>query len=1279
MIYFIDKSIPRPLSTNQNFTQWEKISRKIGWWIIRQLDVNLIERLDLSPTPVEFADDIYSSIKRMVTGTGLEDIGNNYLLATSMRREDYGTMEQFVNAFRQTVKQANRSPGTQIPPLAAALLLLRAIQNELPIWVTAIKLDIGKQNNTLTESELLDLYEKAIDQGRERERSYVAKSLERKDKIPKPKTSRSSSPSPNLPELSGTMKRRNEPPRDMSAIKWVESWLQGRQRDANNQCSFCNAGEHDTRNCWYLVPEKRRPYWKPYRSLWCYNPPRLSNLSKRPTFLPTESQSSKRTAEPDSEQSKMAIEPNEEITPFDMDHSMAFMAVENRENINPENYPSYRPWLSDTATSYFMCSEKTAMINYEAYGPDETNRPKFETANGEVGYAEGHGKCFIQLERDDGSTYDIITNCQYNPNISCNVFASHICMETHGIWVKSKDSTVRDMDTDKIIGYTYNINKLPYLRTVKPSPSPKSFAAVQAYQEHRRLAHCGLPKLKATAKAQGYSLKNIEFHCESCHLAKAKRQVSHDTPPRSKNIWDLYYADVQPIKPIGFSGYKYYLTIINDKYRVPEIRLLHQKGDASNKLIAFNKEFKNQTGRYISRWRFDDGSEFKHFMTWAKEKKRDMKFEPTPPRSPEPNGVPERWAGYLNQTARAMIIDAGLPAYLWPFAIDTAVYTVKRIVSPGETKSALQKYREDLGWSESQAKTTIKHLQIWGTRCYKHIPKEDRVQAEKMGPRAMIGYLVGYEGDNGHVYRIWDPKKRKIVRSRDVTFEIGKTARENEDPDLLSTANPKPPIVPNSGSSAVIDLRIPAQTRTSHTEIEDAVYTTKRLQTISQTPEADRPVQTIEPSKESHPVPMVPTSRTRTQESIPERVSSRHTKGIPPKKIEDEIWQQTARPKRPYNKKSTKSIKQTPASTGGVMFAIDTPPEGEKLTEPESRVKSHEITIPTNYREALQSPQKELWSAAMNDQIEKLESKNTYNLVDYPERDADVRVLPGKWVFDVKTDADNYILTYRARWVICGNRQREGLDFDNTYAPVVTETATKLALSAIAIHGLYAEQVDFVTAYLNAQLQGRKIYMRLPTGYYKNETNKVCSVLQALYGLKQSAFLWNNVLDEKLKKLGFKPLLEDPCVYIRTGKSFAIIYVDDAVIAALTKDEVDEIKRELNKDFPIKEIGELGKFLGCHVIRDYERGVITLTQAPYIEKILAEAGMETCWPTGTPLNPRYWKNEDETPTNTAEYQRLTGQFNWLVTKTRPDIAYAVSRLQRKNANPNTTDLQACKA
>jgi len=90
---------------------------------------------------VEFADEIYDAIKRMVTGTGLEDIGNNYLLATSMRREDYGTMEQFVNAFRQAVKQANRSPGTQIPPLAAALNAADDVGQAIAVEVTHLDVD----------------------------------------------------------------------------------------------------------------------------------------------------------------------------------------------------------------------------------------------------------------------------------------------------------------------------------------------------------------------------------------------------------------------------------------------------------------------------------------------------------------------------------------------------------------------------------------------------------------------------------------------------------------------------------------------------------------------------------------------------------------------------------------------------------------------------------------------------------------------------------------------------------------------------------------------------------------------------------------------------------------------------------------------------------------------------------------------------------------------------------------------------------------------------------
>jgi hypothetical protein len=201
---------------------------------------------------------------------------------------------------------------------------------------------------------------------------------------------------------------------------------------------------------------------------------------------------------------------------------------------------------------------------------------------------------------------------------------------------------------------------------------------------------------------------------------------------RRTNI-EIFHADVQPIKPTGYGGLRYYLINVNGKHRIPEVEFLHDKGQAADRLISFCKKFKNITGRYPTRYRIDSGSEFKRFITWAKRKGIDV--EPTPPRSPEPNGVAERYSDYLNQTARAMILDAKLPAKLWPYAIDTAAYTIKRILNIGETKSPLERYREDLRLTNTKA--SPKHLQIWGTRCYKHIPGEDCVQAEKKGPRAL--------------------------------------------------------------------------------------------------------------------------------------------------------------------------------------------------------------------------------------------------------------------------------------------------------------------------------------------------------------------------------------------------------------------------------------------------------------------------------------------------------------------------------------------------------------
>jgi hypothetical protein len=91
----------------------------------------------------------------------------------------------------------------------------------------------------------------------------------------------------------------------------------------------------------------------------------------------------------------------------------------------------------------------------------------------------------------------------------------------------------------------------------------------------------------------------------------------------------------------------------------------------------------------------------------------------------------------------------------------------------------------------------------------------------------------------------------------------------------------------------------------------------------------------------------------------------------------------------------------------------------------------------------------------------------------------------------------------RARWVIYGNRQRRGFDFDDTYAPVARPESTRLFLSIIAIRNMEWEQIDYTTAYLNALIDERCIFMKPPTGYYQEDppsvSDKVCMLKQALF------------------------------------------------------------------------------------------------------------------------------------------------------------------------------------
>lgn len=246
----------------------------------------------------------------------------------------------------------------------------------------------------------------------------------------------------------------------------------------------------------------------------------------------------------------------------------------------------------------------------------------------------------------------------------------------------------------------------------------------------------------------------------------------------------------------------------------------------------------------------------------------------------------------------------------------------------------------------------------------------------------------------------------------------------------------------------------------------------------------------------------------------------------------------------------------------------------------------------------------------------------------------------------------------------------------------------------VAIQNKACRQVDIATAYFHAAIRDRKIFMRQPPGFeFPGGDAEVWMLKQALYGLRQAGHLWFQELKAKLIEMGFEPLCEEPCIYKR-ATTFIMVYVDDLQITDDDEAGIDEIQGELSTAFKVKVIGEPAKFLGCAITRDHAVKTVTISQNAYTEDLLTDFNMQRCNGAETPIPVRYrtYREEltapraqltadqvaDAEEAPQAEYAVLCGSVNWLVTKSRPDIAHAVFRLQGHMQKPVKYDLKTAK-
>jgi len=345
--------------------------------------------------------------------------------------------------------------------------------------------------------------------------------------------------------------------------------------------------------------------------------------------------------------------------------------------------------------------------------------------------------------------------------------------------------------------------------------------------------------------------------------------------------------------------------------------------------------------------------------------------------------------------------------------------------------------------------------------------------------------------------------------------------------------------------------------------------------------------------------------------------------------------------------------------------------------------KADEILIPTSVQEAFASPQRELWAEAMNVELTQLSKNQTWSLREAPPG---AKVIPSMWVYTIKRDADGRVARFKARLVAKGYKQREGIDYNETFAPTSKVATMRAMLAIVAKEDLELRHLDVTTAFLNGDLE-ETIYMQQPPGFEEGGDNTSCLLHKSLYGLRQAPRAWHLKLKSTLEGMGFEASTADPGFYVLRTKAgekiYLLVYVDDFLLAAKSNKHLDALEAKLKAAFELRNLGEAKFFLGMEIKRDRRAHTITISQPHMIADLLSQYNMKDCKPRAVPLSTSdsltaATTEEELLDTTQFPYSSLVGSLLYLSNSTRPDIVHAVNKLARFMAAPTEQHWLAAK-
>lgn len=319
----------------------------------------------------------------------------------------------------------------------------------------------------------------------------------------------------------------------------------------------------------------------------------------------------------------------------------------------------------------------------------------------------------------------------------------------------------------------------------------------------------------------------------------------------------------------------------------------------------------------------------------------------------------------------------------------------------------------------------------------------------------------------------------------------------------------------------------------------------------------------------------------------------------------------------------------------------------------------------------MNSPDKAAWLTAMHEEFEAFKRHSVGTLVDAP---AGANVLGGMWVFNRKRDEFNRVCRFKARWVVFGNHQIKGLDYNDTHASVGMTDSLRI-LFAIAAHlKMKFCQFDIVTAFLNGDM-GDTVYTRQVTGFvHSTHPNCVWLLNKSLYGTRQAARRWQQHFNKTAAKFNLVPSPSDSAVYVckdDLGLLILHLHFDDSMVFASSAEVMAQFKSFIHGEYDLKWTNKPSLYLGIRITTSDDGSLIGINQSQYIESTLERFAMVNCKPVKSPLPHRTILNPGTSDEVSAAvdlpYQSLVGSLGWIASTTRPDISYAVSQLGRFNS------------